>query len=747
MAKANNKKAVHLATSDRVSRDITIGSIIVISSVVLFFLIVNDSGSSHAIRFVLAVGCISVLMRPYLRVNSLPMWDNGFGLSFGFGLALSFLLAWIVALTGLIPFATPLCIVTLLILAIAPYIYGRIRKVELYKWTPDLFRRYLWGFAVFLVIFAYAFWVIGFNPVVDNGTENYMDFGFLQAVYRQQLVAPWDIWFAGEKLNYYYLGQSAVVYLCRLAFTTPEYGYNLMLCTFWASVFVMSSEIVYGVIAGICGNDGELDKKGRVASGTGAFVGSMAATFAANGHWLLYGVLTPLAKRIFGTYEGDEYWFPEPTVYISTSLGDVDNGKNEFPAYSAVLGDLHAHVVNVIFVLPLVALVLDYAFSKNKKKNYVNLILCGILLGLYKGSNYWDFAIYFVITGAVVVFCDIKEKGIKRNTIIGIAIKAAIVTILSYVVSLPFTLNFQKMLAGGIELAQYHSPLHKLIILWIVPFVITISFIVWMYKGKDNSKLFGCTKREGLLAFCLCTMGLIITPEFVYVMDIYGIENARFNTMFKLTYQAFILFGIIAGITAGMCLFKSLINKNARSSRVAFILVTAIVIVSAGYTPHAVKDWLGRATDAASRKGISSLEYLYEDPEYYYEMMAYDELSADPDKVVNIIEVAGDSYTHTSALSVLSGTCTVIGWYVHEWMWRNSPEVVGARNEEVRAFYENGDVNYCLGMLQKYDVDYIFVGPKETEKYIVNYEGFEKLGTPVFCEETGDKRYELIKVN
>ena len=42
----------------------------------------------------------------------------------------------------------------------------------------------------------------------------------------------------------------------------------------------------------------------------------------------------------------------------------------------------------------------------------------------------------------------------------------------------------------------------------------------------------------------LCAIGLVLIPELVYVRDIYENGNARANTMFKLTYQAFILFGI-----------------------------------------------------------------------------------------------------------------------------------------------------------------------------------------------------------
>src|SRR5699024_7776293 len=45
----------------------------------------------------------------------------------------------------------------------------------------------------------------------------------------------------------------------------------------------------------------------------------------------------------------------------------------------------------------------------------------------------------------------------------------------------------------------------------------------------------------------VCAIGLFVIPEIVYVRDIYEEYYARSNTMFKLTYQAFILFGIVMG--------------------------------------------------------------------------------------------------------------------------------------------------------------------------------------------------------
>lgn len=709
---------------------ITAASVITLAAVVAFFCLCKDPGAPSALRWLLLISIISLIMRSYLCVYDLSLWDDGFALSFGMGLALSFFLCWFVSAVTKVPFGSILAFLSLISLSIIPYIIAYLKKrhsnsrllekVPVIAYIPDKRRinKFIWGLAIFALIYAIAFWVIGFNATLDSGTENYMDLGFMTSIYRQQSIAPFDMWFAGEKLNYYYLGQAAAVYLCRLSFVLPQYGYSLMLVTFWASVFTMSTEICYAVTKRFLP----------------ALIGGIASAFAGNTHWVVFGLFNYVRQFFNGEEIVDNYWFPDGTVYIRTDLGDLDNGKNEFPAYSAILGDLHAHVINIIFVLTLIALLIDYAAAKKPDDKKSNIILCGILLGLFKGTNYWDFAIYFVITGAVVVFCDIKAKGLSLKTIKAIVFKAFIVIILSYITILPFTLNFVKI-ASSVEICKNHTPINKFLLLWLVPILTTVVLIIWMYLPNNKWDYEGGL-REGILAIALCTIGLVIVPELVYVKDIYGAGNERFNTMFKLTYQAFVLFGILAGIAAG------LIGKY-----IGIIVVGIVILAHATYTPHAIKDWMGNVWDASMRKGISNYAGLYDDENYSYELLAAAMINGDTSKKINIIEGEGDSYTHSATLSVLTGACTVEGWLVHEWLWRDSYEIVSERAAEVRNFYESGDNNYCQNMIDKYDIDYIFVGPYERGRYNINDDGFAGIGQTVWQEYTDSGILRLIRVN
>ncbi len=740
-------------------------SIPAIIFVIVALLIMNDKGTTAAFGWLAVVFMISFFLRPYLPSRSISFPHGAFGLSFGLGLFLIFFLSWsISAITGCEYSDTVIHLCFAVLICIGYAIRKYILKEEV---TITSIKETLNGFAVFAVIFVAFFWIIGYNPLVDPGTENFMDFGFLQTIYRQKSAFPIDPWYSGTKLDhYYYLGQAMVVCLCRLAHTTPEYCYNMMLATFAGMVFSMVYELCGAIFSALVPDQCKKNAGERFAG----IIGGCVAAFGGNPHWFLYGICKPLLGKLTGDDQAAEYWFPDGTVYINMEFGDPDNGKSEFPAYSTILGDLHAHVINVLFVLPLVAvlfeLVMSYKDEDKKEDRYFHiysLIIMSLLLGYYKGANYWDFAIYFVITGAVITFADIKNFGFNMKTILRIATKAAVVIFVSVVSILPFTMHFVKM-ESGIGICENHTPVSKFLVLWLIPIAVAVLFIFLLYRGrKEETQTLNDRCRAPLLALALCTIGLVVTPEVVYIKDIYGEANARFNTMFKLTYQAVVLFAILYGLAAGLLLQGQLTAiskavssqkkrkkkepvKTGRGQKAALICLTVYAICSVSYTAHAAKQWFGNPFDN-ERLGISTLDGLQDDDVYGFEMEAQKVLMEDDRKVINIVEAAGDSYKHESALSMYSGACTPLGWYVHEWMWHNDPEPVGDRAEQVQYFYSSSDDGYCRDFLKNYDIDYIFVGPAEVCKYPVYSEIFKNYGDICVSTVWEERELFLLKVD
>ena len=102
-----------------------------------------------------------------------------------------------------------------------------------------------------------------------------------------------------------------------------------------------------------------------------------------------------------------------------------------------------------------------------------------------------------------------------------------------------------------------------------------------------------------------------------------------------------------------------------------------------------------------------------------------------------VLEAAGDSYTDFERISAFSGMPTVVGWAVHEWLWRGGYGPVGARAADVQAIYESPDYAYTQELIKKYDVKYVVVGEMERTKYgNINEIKIANLGKPVFTQGT-----------
>ena len=80
---------------------------------------------------------------------------------------------------------------------------------------------------------------------------------------------------------------------------------------------------------------------------------------------------------------------------------------------------------------------------------------------------------------------------------------------------------------------------------------------------------------------------------------------------------------------------------------------------------------------------------------------------------VVIAEAVGESYTDYARVSAYTGLPTIVGWPVHEWLWRGSYDEAGKRIPEVETLYQTLDLDAARKIIDKYQVEYIFVGSFE----------------------------------
>ena len=691
--------------------------------------------------------------------------DRGWMFSKVTAIAVSGFLTWFLVAVKIIKFTTMTCIVVTLVCAAASLIlYCREQKAG-FECIPfahlDLvYAEELLFFAAFLLWTYFA----GFHPAA-YGTEKFMDYGFMEAMMRSKTLPATDLWYSQGKINYYYGGQYFAVFLTKLSGAKVELTYNLMRTFVAGLAFAMPFSLVHQMVTDRLGKTRSRWKK-ALPSVTGILAG-ISVSIAGNMHYVVYGQIIPFIQKLKGE-EVSSYWFPDATRYIGFNPDVEDKTIHEFPCYSFVLGDLHAHVVDIMFVLLLLGLL--YAWMKKVRTTELSgesmsrrkfwkkqllmpqLLATGALLGMFHWTNYWDFVIYFVVTCGAALFMNIIGQKGKIRWALGVtAAQAAEILILATVIILPFTLQFDTSnMVQGIALAQHHSLPHQLLVLWGLPGILTILFVVSLLieklRGAEQKSLYHLLTSIRLpdlfaVLMGLCAIGLVLIPELVYVRDIYENGNARANTMFKLTYQAYIMFGM----TMIYAIFRLLVIGKNKILKVLAFIGLFLFVWTCGYFGNSVHSWFGEVWKPSQYKGLNATAFLETDfPEDVNGIRWLKENISDAPVV---LEANGDSYSEYERVSAMTGLPTIMGWYVHEWLWRGNLSDLNAKIEEIQEIYTSTDETRVKELLEEYNVSYIFVGSCERNKYgaDMNNDLLKSLGEVVFQ----DSEYPtyIVKIN
>lgn len=645
---------------------------------------------------------------------------KGFGdVPWFFAKVCGFMLPGYIVWTGcslkLIKFGSGICIFVLALCAVliygVPYVSEKRTPFSLYKGTD--FGRILKRELLFAAALTGYMYIRAFSPDAF-GTERMMDYSFMQSLYESSYFPPTDVWFAGEPLNYYYFGQYIFTYLTKLSFNTVDVGYNLSLGTCFALCLSLAYSIGFAL----------MEKSGKAKAVAGS-IGAMALMFAANMHFIIFYKLVPMLREILGVPgEYKDYWYPDSTRYIGYNPDVADKTAHEFPAYSFILGDLHAHVINIFVVLTILGLVLSYL--KRREKAFENkggikdviadrCVWCvGFLIGICSMENAWDFPIYFVVAGAVMLYANIRSLKKVTDVIAATLIQGALVLAVGSITSLPFTLGFDAMV-NGIEKCTEHSRFYQLVILWGMPVVLLISFGFYLkakFRNAEDKKNAVSSEDVFTILTGLCALGLVIIPEIIYVEDIYSGSYKRFNTMFKLTYQSFILFAVMQAHIISTYLVKP-VKPSFRKGGIAALV---LLLLCCMYFPVAVKMGIGTVGPKGNLKGIDATGYVFE--ECPQDALAIEWIKQKTERGSVILEANGDSYTIYNRVSTLSGRPTVLGWRTHEWLWQNDADVVDDRADDVWDIYCGTDASVIRMLAAKYGVDYIFIGSCEYEKFL-----------------------------
>lgn len=645
-------------------------------------------------------------------------FDRGYIFAKILSLAIVTYIIFCLSVIKLLPFTNISIIGVLVVVNLLNFYHLFVKKhwYQFFKTFKSIIKYIILEESIFLLVLILWSIVRSFAPDIE-GLEKYMDWGFVNSALRTQFLPPADMWYAGSPINYYYFGHLIFALLTKISSIPSAITYNLSIATLCALVFTSAFSLV-----------ANLASKHKSFLLAGIF-SALLLTFGGNLH-PIYKILkinyTTNSNHFVLTVSAlqksaESYWYPDATRFIGFDP-DIDNKTiHEFPLYSFVVSDLHGHVNDIPLILFFLAFLLSYSQSIKKVKIDFELVLgSGLLLSIAYMTNAWDFAVYGLFFGIFLLFA-------QKNILITLG--TGILTIIFwYIFTLPYSLNFTPM-AEGLKLVDVRSPLWQLCILYGGFWILSLPFVVWFIKTIISKTRLG---RADIFAISLIIVAtiLVIIPEIIYIKDIYIFEHRRANTMFKLVYEAFIMYSLVSGYI----LIK--FRKSVLYRLLFFIVLLAHMI----YPYFAIKSY-GDNHPTRQYWGLLGTDYLHDQFPDNFAVINW--LNKNIKGQPYILEAIGDSYTKYNQISSATGLPTVEGWLVHEWLWRGGFDGPGTRSTDVTNIYETTDSQVALELLQKYNIKYIIVGNQEREKYSqLSEEKFLKF-TKIVFQSGKTKLYEM----
>ena len=715
------------------------------------------------------LGFVSV---PFFYKLFINFSDFGFSFYKFFGLISFSFIIWILSSMGIIDFRLPDILAIFLLFSIFSIVIFLRNKNEILFYIKKSYKQIITVELIFFLLLVIGIVVRFLNPDLwhpHRGGEKPMDLAYLNAIVRSFSMPPYDPWFSGYTLNYYYFGQFMVALLIKLTGIPSAISYNLAIPTFFAYsgtiIFGFSSSFVY------------LYKKARDSSL----------------NWfkspLFIGIFSIFSILIFGNFDGlvqlfnimfdrqdfFDYWRSTRLISMNSSGLEI----NEFPFFTFLFADLHAHLLSIPIMISIISVsfIFYYQFFENdsKYKHLAILSFLALLTGCIQGTNTWDYPLsLFIVLVSIFfsfIFLDIKKYD-KFKKIIFYSLFYFIMTkILFY----NFDQNFI-MPEVGISLSNWKTPIFSIVQISFLPIAIILLFTIIYFKNLSYKKKyfpdlkFSLIKNKIILLLLLIILfmvilfflnlytiilfsTLVLIVLFVAVTKLFLFESDsklflwitlllvvglsipiftdifvmnddinRMNTVFKFHFQSWILLNLGASLLIPLAFQDA--NKKIYKNIFSY-LVGILIILGLIYPIYSLRP---RILDRFNN------EYKGLEGDYYMKAAKYSQTgnlidlstTYDATKWINnningnpvIVEASKELYSWSSNVSINTGLPAVLGWDWHQKQQRSlNANAVNLRKKQIEEFYTTNSEQFIEDFLNFYSVKLIIFGPIEKNHY------------------------------
>ena len=270
--------------------------------------------------------------------------------------------------------------------------------------------------------------------------------------------------------------------------------------------------------------------------------------------------------------------------------------------------------------------------------------------------------------------------------------------------------------------------------------------------GVYNALYLARRENEGgrLFATILAVLGLglIIGSEFLFIRDFF---NNRGNTVFKLYYQAWILLAAASAFAVYYWL-STIQSRTGWRATFSYVWAAAFVLLLIGSLYYPLAAAKTKPDTPYAGPTLDGLSFVQQDRPAEYDAIAWLKQNASPDAA--IVEAVGE-WSDLGLISRSTGLPTIVNWLGHQKQWRggwekfdaDKPDVSRAlrdkyfddRTAEVERIYTTLDPAEAQVILYKYDIDYVYIGQRERDKYgIEGIPKFDAIADAVFADPNGE---------
>ena len=409
--------------------------------------LLNTSQPLAVIALYLLVTVLGWLVYPLIRLALPGLTDRGYPLSKMAGLLILAFGVWILGSAG-VAFNRTTILAVFGVIVLLAVLFAILQRKALQEELRSKWQYFLAVELLALVAFT-AFLLIRLgNPDLWHpykGGEKPMDFSYLNAILKSTTFPPYDPWFAGGYINYYYYGFMIAAVPIKLLGIIPSVAYNIVL-PIWYSLLVLGAfSVGWNLYEGIprsralragelktkpvLGNAfwaglatvlvlavlGNLGTVRQIVEGYQAIASGGAAladaTLGQKITWTFQGFVQFLKGAPMPFYPGDWYWYSSRVI-----PGDA---ITEFPYFTFLYADLHAHML----AFPITVLVISWCLSVVLNRGrwgesdgrlrvlgmVMSFLVGGLVIGALRPTNTWDFYTYLVLSALSLFYAVIRN--------------------------------------------------------------------------------------------------------------------------------------------------------------------------------------------------------------------------------------------------------------------------------------------------------------------------------------------------